>query len=48
MTTDGLPIAYRGENIDKAEVRHLRVLSDEDEQLPAERTRNGPNDKDHT
>ena len=47
MTTDGLPVAYRGENKDKAEVRYVRVLSDEDKQLSAEEARNGPTDKDH-
>ena len=46
MTTDGLPVAYRGENKDKAEVRYLKVLSDEDKQLSAEQTRHGPNDRD--
>lgn len=47
MTTDGLPVTYRGGNKDKAEARFLRVLSYEDKQLSAEQPRNWPNGKDN-
>lgn len=45
MTTDSLPVAYRGGNKREAEVRYLGISSDEDKQFFAEQTRNEPSDE---
>lgn len=37
MTTDGLPVAYRGENKRQAEVRYLNISSHEDKPLPTKK-----------
>ena len=42
MTTDGLPIVYRGEREGEAEMRYLSIGPNEDGQLPAAQVRSQP------
>ena len=42
MTTDGLPVVYRGGNKRKAEIRYLSFSSDQDTQTPTGRTHQEP------
>ena len=45
MTTDGLPITYRGESEGEAEMRYLSVCLNEDGQSPATQVRSQPSVK---
>ena len=44
MTTDGLPVAYRGENRYEPELRYLSITSDEDKQPPSGQPPDKPSD----